>query len=395
MKRHPLFGLLLAAAAAACRDAVPPFDAPELESGSDELRQLTFGTGDDMDPQWNAASDSVYYHSNLWYDRPARGSLLRVARMGGSAGLIAPEAQPDANVFVGHPALAPPASLLAYLQLVRIASPANCPELVAGLNYGPFFCPKPEPVLDSAVLRVRTPTAAGTAGEDPGVSISYPGVDPRQRRSDTTRFRQTVWPFQLDWREGNETTALRPSWSPDGKQVVFSNGLQLFLWRVAEPTASPIPNTTDGVAPAWSPDGQWIAFTLLEHGPGETIECACLPLPNPLVPANIIRHYRTWFPVTRQRIALITPSGTGLRLLTDGRDPAWTPDSRTLYYRGTTENDFAIFRLGIDGSGAGTLVPNSERGRSPSVSPDGEWLAFARRKSATGDLDIWVTRIAN
>ncbi|MGH7703027.1 MAG: protein kinase domain-containing protein [Gemmatimonadales bacterium] len=52
--------------------------------------------------------------------------------------------------------------------------------------------------------------------------------------------------------------------SPDGTSLVYvgqsAKGLQLYLRRLSELTASPIPGTESGVSPIFSPDGQWIAF---------------------------------------------------------------------------------------------------------------------------------------
>ena len=74
--------------------------------------------------------------------------------------------------------------------------------------------------------------------------------------------------------------------------------------------------------------------------------------------------------------------------LGEGEDPAWSQDGRTLFFR----RDDRIFRSGLDGSGA-VPIADTQGGRSPAVSPDGRYLAFARRKALGGDYDVWLVRL--
>jgi eukaryotic-like serine/threonine-protein kinase len=52
--------------------------------------------------------------------------------------------------------------------------------------------------------------------------------------------------------------------SPDGRTIIFSGtdsvGMRLWIRRIDEPRARPIPGTADGLNATFSPDGQWVAF---------------------------------------------------------------------------------------------------------------------------------------
>ena len=63
---------------------------------------------------------------------------------------------------------------------------------------------------------------------------------------------------------GAQRSRTRLALSPDGSQVVFvaRNGAthQLYLRRLDQPEATPMPGTDGGVGPFFSPDGQWVSF---------------------------------------------------------------------------------------------------------------------------------------
>jgi len=368
---------------ASCREGVPPFTpAPETPSEADP-RQLTFGLGDERNPQWSADGDSIYFQSNNWYDAPGPGTLLRISPDGGHASPLADYAQPVAATYLADPVTPRNGGSLAYLHFARIRAATSCAPANPS---NPNSCVVAEPLLDSAVLRVRSSTAINPATTDPGLAIHYAGLDPGQWGSEPPPYQQHAYQFQIDLRSG-ESVQLRSSWSPDGSRLVFSDGLGLDTWAPAEPAATPLPDTDRGVSPAWSPDGNWIAFTIIERADSMIAVCGCGP-------GNVVQHLRTWWPVAGYLVALIHPDGTGLTELGAGREPAWAPDSRSLYVRRTVAGEDAIYRIPVDQPTSAVMIDGTSGGRTPAVSPDGAWLAFIRRKpDLTKDLDLWITSL--
>jgi TolB protein len=97
-----------------------------------------------------------------------------------------------------------------------------------------------------------------------------------------------------------------PCWSPDGHWICYaSKDRERRALRKISPSGgeshvvstSGLPSPTE---PDWSPDGKWIAFTV---------------------------QYRSGF-----TICVVSPDGRDATQLTDGEDPSWSPNSRTLAF---------------------------------------------------------------
>ena len=385
--RKQLSILVLGLALAGCREGASPYEAPDREPPTGDTYRLTWGAGLDRNPQWSPDGDSIYYHTTYWRELDANGGglLMRIPFQGGVAEQLAPDAQPRGILRLADPVVSRDGSRLAFVQFVRMNAPAPCLDGFEEPQFVVWVCGAPEPRLDSAVIRVRDVDSTEPITSDPGVGVKYLGPDPRRTATLwPPPYYQRVYPFQDAWARRDDASPLRPALSADGTRVIFSDGLQLLSWRVGESAATPIPNTQDGVAPAWSPDGQWIAFTVNERVDSAQYQCSCME------GNEGSRHWR-WGYTVRQRIAVIRPDGTTLRLLADGHEPAWAPGSDRIYY--SYDGSVREIRAVALNGGAPVTVAGTEDGRMPAVSPDGKLLAFSRRKSYFEDFDLWVTRL--
>jgi len=172
------------------------------------------------------------------------------------------------------------------------------------------------------------------------------------------------------WLTRGNSTDRQPTYSPDGRWILFSSnrGGNLDLWKLSTETGSIHRLTEDSADdwdPAFSPDGESILWSTNRSG-----------------------HFEIW---------VSAADGTGARQLTqdgfDAENPTMTPDGEWVVYNSGNPAHSGLWKIHPDGSGATRLVPGSWS--TPDVSPDGRYVAFRTslfprtlRIARTGDGSI-------
>jgi Tol biopolymer transport system component len=220
----------------------------------------------------------------------------------------------------------------------------------------------------------NSPSAADSRAID-----SAPPVAPRAAYKGRIAFdyRRAIWVMKADGSGRRQLTRpgagndFDPSWSPDGKRIVFrtSRGRYkpdpggigaegIFVIDVATRKERQIQPPQGGLFPAWSPDGKTIAFSGTRGNPHE------------------------------DGILLMNPDGTNVRdlgLPTGGNECAtWSPDSSKLAFcHHGGDGNWAVWTVNADGSDPRQLthptltLPRGSGGDSPGPwSPDGKRLSY-------------------
>lgn len=158
------------------------------------------------------------------------------------------------------------------------------------------------------------------------------------------------------WVTSNGSINLLPSWTRDGREVLFTSYLRHNPNLFSAPIGGGRPKLLSGerglnTGGVMSPDGKKIALTLSRDGNSE--------------------------------IYVMNADGTGLTRLTNewaiDTSPTWSPDSRRIAFVSARWGDPHVFVMNADGSNVKRLTERGTYNQTPDWSPKGDLVAFTAR----------------
>lgn len=207
----------------------------------------------------------------------------------------------------------------------------------------------------------------------------------------------------------NHTINLSPSWTPDGRSVLYTSykdrNSSLYMFELySGKEVKFAPRNGRYIGGKVSPDGQFIAATM-EMGGNSNLYLLDRSgnLVRRLTDSPGIEVSPSWSPDSRQLVfvsdrsgspqlfVLDVASGKSRRLTYSGSyntSPEWSSRGDRIAYTGRVGSRFAIFTIGSEGGEARKLTPESSDSEDPAWSPDGRFIAFSSNRAGKYHLYI-------
>lgn len=198
---------------------------------------------------------------------------------------------------------------------------------------------------------------------------------------------------------GNES---RASWSPDGSRIAFitsaeTHGAEIFVYWVETGKVARITQLERGPgALSWSPDGNHIAFTMkieeknpvLVRAPKKPEGAKWANAPRVTDRFKYEQDGAGYLDPGFTHIFVVNANGGAVRQITSGDFnhagiPTWSPDGTKIYFSTNRHPDWErvrrnseVYVLDIASGDITQLTDRFGPDRSPSISPDGETIAY-------------------
>jgi TolB protein len=225
------------------------------------------------------------------------------------------------------------------------------------------------------------------------------------------RFKE-IYVSHLDGSEkfqvtNNRTINLSPSWTPDGRSILYSSfkdrAQTLFLFELYSGREVKFsPRAGHYIGGKVSPDGQTVAATLEIAGNSNLYLLDRS--------GNVIRRLTedpgievspSWSPDGRQLVYVADRSGSPQLYILDvasgktrrltysgsyNTSPEWSPKGDKIVYTGRVGSRFAIFTINLDGGDPRKLTSEASDSEDPTWSPDGRFVAFSSNRAGKYQL---------
>jgi len=209
----------------------------------------------------------------------------------------------------------------------------------------------------------------------------------------------------------NKSINISPTWSPDGKQLIFTSYLHgnpdLYMIKVGGKRLKRITKGPGGkLTPNWSPDGRSVAMASSAGGIANiyTMNPAGKDMDR-LTNGKAIDISPAWSP-NGSTLAFASERAGGLHLFKMSKEgkgikrltyvgyqndmPSWSALNDRIAFAGRVRGKFDIFTINPDGSNLQRLTINAGSNEHPSFSPDGRFITFSSTR--TGEPAIYIMR---
>ncbi|MEE8411488.1 MAG: protein kinase [Acidobacteriota bacterium] len=225
---------------------------------------------------------------------------------------------------------------------------------------------KPVPVMED-VMGMRSSGVVHTGFASNGLMTYIAGA------SQTRQVR-------LVWRDRDGTTEalaspvagyLNPRISPDRKQIATqvsgASTFDIWTYQIEQETLTRLTFEGDNVFPVWSPDGRRLAFASVRDN---ALMSAYVKASDGSGLAELL-----YSPERFENAGQVVPYG-------------WTPDGRTLIFNFTDENSTNVATFTKDDEDATIVLETPAAETSPTLSPNGRWMAYTSDES--GGFQIYI-----